>query len=123
MGSDFEMIEGEGILRAKTRLSEGKIKIWHIKEKKKWRIKNNKRAGWKRNRRKTKKKKIKKQAKMAKLKFEMKERVGKGSHTNWYLKYSISEALEITLTKWYNNYPTHNQLAKFVKGIERTQVF
>ena len=79
MGSDFEMIEGEGILRAKTRLSEGKIKIWHIKEKKKWRIKNNKRAGWKRNRRKTKKKKIKKQAKMAKLKFERKKRVGEGN--------------------------------------------
>ena len=60
---------------------------------------------------------------MAKLKFEMKERVGKGSRTIWYLKYRISEALEITLTKWHNNYPTHNQLAKFVKGIERTQVF
>ena len=63
MGSDSVMIEVEGILRVRNKYqTEGKIKIWDVKEKKKWRIKRNKRAGCKRNRGKTKKKR-KKQAK------------------------------------------------------------
>ena len=51
MGVDFEMIEGEG--RTKTRLRQGKIKIWDEKKvkKEKRRIKKSKRAGWKRKRR------------------------------------------------------------------------
>ena len=73
MGSDFVMIEGEGILRVrkKTRLSEGKIKICDVNEKEKNRIKQNKRPGWKGNRRKTKRRE--KMANMAELKFESKK--------------------------------------------------
>ena len=49
----------------------------------------------------------------------MKKRVGEGTGKIRYLKYRISEALEITLKKQSNNnYPTHNQLAKIVKKIK-----
>ena len=86
------------------------------------RIKKNKRAGWKINRRKTKK--DRKKSKIAKLKFQMKKGVREGSSKIWYLEYKISEALVVKLKKQCNNNcPTNRQLAKVVKGIERTQVF
>ena len=49
----------------------------------------------------TKKEKGKKQAKSGKnLKFETKQRVREGTGKIWYLKYKISEDLEITLKKF-----------------------
>ena len=46
-----------------------------------------------------------------------------GTSKIWYLKYKISEDLEIKLKKMQHNYPTHNQLAKIDKGGERTWIF
>ena len=57
------------------------------------RIRKNKSAGWREI------EERKKQAKMAKLKFEIKRRVGEGSSKMCYLKYRISDALAITLNK------------------------
>ena len=40
MRSDFQMIEAEGmVIGTKTRLREGKIKIWDVRERKKIKIK------------------------------------------------------------------------------------
>ena len=39
------------------------------------------------------------------------------------MKYRINEAIEIKVKKQCNNYPSHNQLAKTVKGEEGTRVF
>ena len=54
---------------------------------------------------------------MVKLKIWDEKRVGGVISKIWYLKFKISEALEIKLEKkCKNNFPTHNQLAKIVKG-------